>query len=102
MVSGLREEYERETDTELEEFQEETVEDFEKLRRRISQLLENGELTHDHPDYQKYLHVMSSFHGKGQFEFLEHPDAIGVDTQSQIRPPQPSASGEAQEENEGS
>ncbi len=84
LVSGLREEYELQTEDELGAAEEERVEDFQKLQQRISRLVESGELTHDHPDYQRYLRVMTSFHGKGQFDFLEHPSAISADTDSQI------------------
>jgi len=84
LVSGLREEYELQAEDEAGVSEEEKVEDFQKLQQRISQLAESGELTHDHPDYQKYVRLVASFHGKGQFEFLDHPGAIGVDTDRQI------------------
>jgi len=83
-VSGLREEYELQTDDELGGAEEEKVEDFQKLQQRISQLAESGELTHDHPDYQRYLRVMTSFHGKGQFDFLGQPGVSGIGPGSQI------------------
>jgi len=80
LFSGLREAYELQTEGELAASEEERIEDFEKLQQRVSQLAESGELTHDHPDYQRYLRVMTSLHGKGQFDFLEHPSAIATDT----------------------
>ncbi len=75
---GLREEYELEAGQELAEGEEEEVEDFGKLQERVAELAESGELTHDHPDYQRFVRLAASFHGKGQFEFLEHPRGIGA------------------------
>jgi len=102
LVSGLHEEYELETEDETGGSEEEKIEDFQKLQQRVSQLAESGELTHDHPDYQRYLRVMTSFHGKGQFDFLEHPSAIGVDTDSQIPSGVRDESSDEQSEDEGS
>ena len=102
LVGGLHEEYELQTEDEMGDSEEEKVEDFQKLQQQISQLVESGELTHDHPDYQKYLRIMTSFHGKGQFEFLEHPSAIGVDTDSQVPSGVRKQSSDEEGEDEGS
>ncbi len=101
-VNGLREEYELQTEDETGGSEEERVEDFQKLQQRVSQLAESGELTHDHPDYQRYLRVITSFHGKGQFDFLEHPSAIAVDTGRQIPGGVRDESSDEQPEDEGS
>ncbi len=84
LVSGLREGYELQTEDEAGASGEERVEDFQKLQRRISQLVECGQLTSDHPDYQKYMRLVTSFQGKGQLGFVGEPGAIGTDTDSQI------------------
>ncbi len=98
LVNGLREDYELQTEDETGASEEERVEDFQKLQQRVSQLAESGQLTSDHPDYQKYMRLVTSFQGKGQFGFLKHPSAIGVDTDGQILDRDQSSDEERQDE----
>ncbi len=102
LFRGLREEYELQTEDGLAGSEEESVEDFQKLQQRVSQLAESGELTHNHPDYQRYLRVMTSLHGKGQFDFVEHPGATATDTNRQIAGDSHNESSDEQPEDEGS
>jgi len=102
LVSGLREEYELQTEDEPGAAEEEKVEDFQKLQQRVSQLAESGELTHSHPDYQRYLRLMTSFHGKGQFEFVEHPGVIGAGANREILDADSDQPSDAKQQDEGS
>ncbi len=81
LAGGLVEEYEVQAADEDRDLGEERVENFRKLQERVAQLAENGQLTHDHPDYQKYIRLVTRFQGKGQFEFVEHPSVIGAGTE---------------------
>lgn len=77
--AGLQEEYEI-RGMELSEDQngQPDIEDFHRLQQQIAKLAETGELTHDHPDYQKFLRLVTLFHGKGQFDFVETGSTIAA------------------------
>ncbi len=102
IVRGLREEYELAGGEDAREQGEEKVEDFWKLQERIAELAESGQLTHAHPDYQRYLRLMASFHGKGQFEFLEHTGTVGVETERAMETEQSGQQSDAEQHDEGS
>ena len=102
LVSGLREGYELQTEDETGGSEEERVEDFQKLQQRVSQLAESGELTSDHPDYQKYMRLVNSFQGKGQLGLVGDAGAIGTETGRQIPGGVRDQSSDEQPEDEGS
>ena len=102
MVRGLHEEYELGGGQELPEGEEEKVEDFQKLQQRVAELAESGELTHDHPDYQRFVRLAANFHGKGQFEFLEHPRGIGAGRQEEAPGGRLAQQNDGEEPSEGS
>ncbi len=75
--AGLQEEYEiRSAELLPTDSGKTDIEDFYKLRQRIAELAETGQLTHGHPDYQEFLRLAKMFHGKGQFDFVETGGAI--------------------------
>ncbi len=77
LSGGLREKYEI-AGEELVEAEGMADEDFELLQRRIVERANRGELSHDDPDYQRYLRLVALFHGKGRGEFVEYNGRIGA------------------------
>ena len=65
----------------------------------MNALVASGELTYDHPDYQRFVKLMVSFHGRGQFEFLEHP---GTARERHTEPGEVEECGESAQQDEGS
>jgi len=82
---GLQEEYEIRSDDLLAGgIADADRQDFDQLQTRVAELMESGELTHDHPDYQEFLRLAKMFHGKGQFGFVNDDEAIGGPAPSSV------------------
>ncbi len=101
--AGLQEEYEiRGTELSADQNGQADIEDFYRLQQRVANLAETGELTHEHPDYQKFLRLVTLFHGKGQFDFVETDGTVAATQRKPSHDEQSSDQAEDEEHNSGS
>ena len=100
---GLQEEYEIRSDDLLAGgITDADRQDFNQLQTRVAELMESGELTHDHPDYQEFLRLVKMFHGKGQFGVVNDNEATGGPALSSVAKDRAADNDGMEENNHGS